>query len=74
MFNHIRWLMIAPQPLSEALVAYVLTRDFYREVEYREQFEQHCDWYDRTAAANQAELQKMQGDFNLFGWFNRRRN
>lgn len=73
MLNHIRWMTIAPQPVSEAIVAYALTRDFYREVEHREQFEQHCDWYTRTAAANQIERQKMQGDFNLFGWFNRRR-
>ena len=73
MLNHLRWLTLAPQPLSEAIVAYALTRDFYREVEYREEFEQYCDWYYRTAAANRAELQRLQGDVNLFGWFNRRR-
>ncbi|MBC7968963.1 MAG: hypothetical protein H7Z11_02315 [Verrucomicrobia bacterium] len=73
MLNHIRWLTIAPQPLSEAIVAYALTRDFYREVEHRAEFEDYCDWYYQTAAANQAELQRMQGDINLFGWFNRRR-
>jgi hypothetical protein len=73
MLNHLRWIAIAPQPLAEAIVVYALTRDFYREVEYREEFERHCNWYRRTAAANQAELQRMQGDVNLFGWFNRRR-
>ena len=73
MFKHIRWFMIAPQSVSEAIVAYASTRDFYREVRHREEFERYCDWYYRTAAANQAELQRMQGDFNLFGWFNRRR-
>ena len=73
MLNHLRWFAIAPQPVSEALIAYALTRDFYREVEYREEFEHYCDWYYRTAAANRAELQCMQGDLNLLGWFNRRR-
>ncbi|XGV95465.1 MAG: hypothetical protein ACAF41_22305 [Leptolyngbya sp. BL-A-14] len=73
MLNHLRWMTIAPQPLSEAIVTYALMRDFYREVEYRKEFERHCDWYQRTAAANQAELQRMQGDLNFLGWFNRRR-
>ena len=73
MLNHLRWITIAPQPLSEALITYAFTRNFYREVEYREEFEQYCDWYYRTAAANQAEFQRMKGDINLFGWFNRRR-
>jgi len=72
MFKHIRWFTIAPPSVSEAIVAYALTRDFYREVEYRTEFEDYCDWYYRTAAANQAELRKMQSDFNFFGWFNRR--
>lgn len=73
MLNHIRWFTIAPQPISEAIVAYALTRDFHREVKHREQFEHYCAWYRNTAAANQAELQKMHGDFNLLGWFNRKR-
>lgn len=73
MLNHLRWLTIAPQPLSEAIVTYALTRDFYREVAYRAEFEDYCNWYYQTAAANQAELQRMQGDLNFLGWFNRRR-
>lgn len=73
MLNHLRWITIAPQPLSEAIVTYALTRDFYREVEYRAEFEDYCNWYYETAAANRAELQRMQGDLNFLGWFNRRR-
>lgn len=73
MLNDLRWFTIAPQPVSEAIVTYALTRDFYREVEHRAAFDDYCDWYYRTAATNRAELQRMQGDINFLGWFNRRR-
>ncbi len=73
MLNHLRWMAIAPPAVSEALIAHALTRDFYREVEYREEFEQYCDWYHRTATANREEHQRMQRDLNLLAWFNRGR-
>ena len=41
MFKHIRWFTIAPPSVSEAIVAYALTREFYREVEYRTEFEDY---------------------------------
>ena len=72
MYNDIRWLAPLPPDLLEALVAYHLTREFYREVEQRERFHQYCQWYYETAAQCQREAGRMQRDINLLGWFYRR--
>lgn len=69
----LRWIAFAPKPISEALIAYALTREFHREVEYRQDFAYYCQWYRETAAKHQQELQTMQSDINLFGWFCRKR-
>ncbi len=74
MLNDIRWLAPLPPAILEALVAYNLTREFYREVEYREEFDRYVQWYRATAATNQRELQKMQRDINVLGWFNQHRH
>lgn len=58
-----------PTPAAESLQRNQIVRDFYAEVRYRQEFEQHCQWYYATAKQHQQELQKMQGDFNIFGWF-----
>lgn len=57
----------------EILQAYQFTAEFYREVQYREDFERHCQWYDETAERHRQELEKMRGDINIFGWFSRGR-
>jgi hypothetical protein len=74
MTSRFSWLIPnpAPQPAPEVLEAQVLTREFYREVEHREEFDRYCQWYRDTATKHQQELQKMRGDINLFGWFCRR--
>jgi len=54
------------------IITFEFTRNFYREVAHRQEFEQYCDWYYTTALKNQQELNKMRGDINLFGWFVRR--
>jgi hypothetical protein len=71
--NDLRWFTPLPQPLLEALEVHQVTHDFHREVHYREEFEHYCEWYRATAEKNQQELKKMQGDFNVFGWFCRKR-
>jgi uncharacterized protein YjaZ len=71
MLNDIRWLTPLPPSLLEALVAYELTRRFYQEVQYREELAEYCQWYQEIAAKNRLEMQRMQGDINLLGWFNR---
>ncbi|NER35504.1 MAG: hypothetical protein F6J93_16180 [Oscillatoria sp. SIO1A7] len=57
---------------SEVLEIYEVSREFYREVEYREEFERYCQWYYETADRHQQELKKMRGDINIFGWFSRK--
>lgn len=73
MSENFRWFAPVPQPVPEALVIYDLTRQFYRELEQREEFDRYCQWYRATAAQHQQELEKMRGDINLLGWFDRRR-
>jgi hypothetical protein len=64
---------ILPQPpvSAEILKEYKVTREFYQEVKYRQDFERYCEWYYSTAKQHQQELEKMQGDFNILGWFRR---
>lgn len=66
---------ILPPPETEAqaiLQSHYAAHEFYREVRYREAFEQYCQWYAETAAANQRDLTQMQRELNLLGWLNRR--
>ena len=60
----------APQPeMMEILEACHVTREFYQELQYREEFERYCDWYYLTAKQHQQELEEMREDLNIFGWF-----
>ncbi|WP_293124669.1 hypothetical protein [Microcoleus sp. bin38.metabat.b11b12b14.051] len=61
-------------PAAEIFQQNQIVREFYGEIKYRQELERHCQWYYATAKQHQQELQKMQGDFNLFGWFCRRRS
>jgi hypothetical protein len=65
----LRWIAPIPAPTAEGLVAFELTREFYREVDNREEFERYCEWYRSTAKKHQQELEKMRRDINLMGWF-----
>jgi hypothetical protein len=56
-------------PELETLELQQIAYDFRREVEHREAFEQHCQWYRDAAAYHQKELLQMQTEVNLFGWF-----
>jgi hypothetical protein len=73
MSSNLHWIVPAqPQPdPSDILVAYNITHHFYREVEYRDAFERHCQWYRETAEMHQQEWRAMQGDLNILGWFRR---
>ena len=68
-FKELRSIFPALQPEIEILEAHQVAREFYREVEYREDFANYCQWYYETAERHQKELQKMRGDLNIFGWF-----
>lgn len=57
------------QPAAEILQAHQTAQQFYREVKYRENFKNYCQWYYATAQQHQEELQKMRGDINIFRWF-----
>lgn len=61
----------APQPTPEAFIVHKMTHDFYQEVKYREAIENYCQWYWAMAEKHQQELQKMQQDINILGWFYR---
>ncbi|MBE9122174.1 hypothetical protein IQ269_15525 [Tychonema sp. LEGE 07199] len=61
-------------PAAEIFQQKQIVREFYAEIKYREELERHCQWYYATAKQHQQEFQKMQGDFNIFGWFCRRRS
>lgn len=60
-----------PPPPADIFAVYQATREFYREVEYRQEFESYCQWYRATADNHRKEYQKMQSDINIWGWFNR---
>jgi len=49
-----------------------LACEFRLELEYREKFQQHCQWYRETAEKHRQEAVAMKKDINIFGWFLRR--
>ena len=74
MSNDLRWIApMPPEPEYEVLEIHQFTREFYDEVDQRQQFDRYCQWYYATADRNRQELQKMRSDFNLLGWFYRGR-
>jgi len=60
-----------PQNQVELLRTYQVSREFYQEVQHRQNFERHCQWYRQTAELHRQEVQKMQQDINILGWFRR---
>ncbi len=73
MLEEFRQIIPPSTPAAEILVRHQLAFEFRREVEYRAEFKQYCQWYRETAARHQEELAKMQGDINIFRWFSGRR-
>jgi hypothetical protein len=59
--------------LPDTVIAFEMTRNFYREVEDRQEHAEYCRWYRQVAQQHQQEFAKMQNDVNLMGWFRRDR-
>jgi hypothetical protein len=60
-----------PQPEAhEMFAASHVTREFYREVQHRADFEEYCLWYRQVAEQHRRELSQMRKEINFFGWFN----
>ncbi|NEO85915.1 MAG: hypothetical protein F6J87_16925 [Spirulina sp. SIO3F2] len=66
------FLIPAPPPANEVFATHQLAWEFRHEVQQRQAHQDYCDWYAQVARQHQQELVKMQGDWNLFGWFMRR--
>ncbi len=62
-----------PPPAADLFATYQLTVEFRDELAYRQRHQAYCEWYAAAAAQHRRELESMRGDFNLFGWFLRRR-
>jgi len=72
MSEEFRQIVPTPPPAADSFATYQLAQEFHQETQYRQEFESYCQWYRQTAQRHQQELQKMQGDINLFRWFCRR--
>lgn len=59
----------ANSPATEIFQISQTTQEFYQEVKYREDFQNYCQWYYEIAEQHQKELQKMQSDINILGFF-----
>lgn len=55
----------------DVLKTYQVSREFYQEVQYRQEFDRYCQWYHQTAERHRQELQKMRRDLNILSWFRR---
>ena len=69
MSQDFRWIIPSPPPQADILEAHHLATEFRREVEYREDFKNYCEWYRQTSLKHQQELEKMRNDINILGWF-----
>lgn len=68
--DNLRLIIPAPQPETEETFAtYQATSQFYWEVQSREAMSLYCEWYYTTAKRHRQELQQMQGELNILGWF-----
>ena len=72
MLNRLYWLVPNPEPAIDNFAVYQTTREFYREVEVREEFEAYCQWYEQVSLEHQRDLQKMRREANFFSFFRRR--
>ncbi|MBW4619166.1 MAG: hypothetical protein KME17_07380 [Cyanosarcina radialis HA8281-LM2] len=60
-------------PAAEIFISYRMAHEFRREAEYRQAMADYCQWYQSTAELHQQEAEKLKGDINIMGWFNRGR-
>ncbi|NET34514.1 MAG: hypothetical protein F6K19_21230 [Cyanothece sp. SIO1E1] len=67
--RYARPIALGTQPHHEILELHQISYNFHREVSYRESFEQYCHWYRSMAECHRQELQDMQADINILGWF-----
>jgi hypothetical protein len=59
------------QEIIEYLELHQIAQELHLEIEYREQFEQYCEWYYQTAQQHQQDYARMQLEPNLLSLFNR---
>ncbi len=72
--ENLRYILPSLPPVADERIAiHHVTREFFREVEFRDDRRRYCQWYRQTARQHQRELEAMRGDINLFGWFCQRR-
>ncbi|MDY6896762.1 MAG: hypothetical protein SWZ49_01610 [Cyanobacteriota bacterium] len=57
--------------IEETIAVNETSRQFYRELEVRSEFNSYCEWYYDTVKTNREELEKMRGELNIFQWFRR---
>ncbi len=63
----------AEPEVEENFAAQQVTKEFYDEVEVRNEFKNYCEWYKETARIHRQELERMRGELNILRWFLRRR-
>ncbi len=70
MSHDLRWIApTPPEPDFVVLEVHQLTHEFHEEVQHRQEFDRYCQWYYATARKHRREVQNMQNDLNLLGWF-----
>jgi hypothetical protein len=60
-----------PTTNSEIFAIHVVTKQFYQEVQYRQEFQNYCEWYYSVGEKHRQEAEKMRNDLNIMGWFTR---
>jgi hypothetical protein len=69
-FQPFQQIIPLPQPQAEdILLAHQASFDFFAEVKFRAALAESYEQYQQLAAQHQRELEAMQHDINLFGWF-----
>ncbi len=69
MLEEFRQIIPMPPKAADIFATYQLAHEFHREAEHRQELERHTEWYRLTAERHRQELEKMQGDINVLGWF-----
>lgn len=69
MYHDFEQILPVLPPTEDVFASRQTTHQFYAELRHRQELERYCQWYEAVAQQHQRELQKMQGDINLFGWF-----
>ena len=74
MSEELRRIIPTPPPAAdEVFGVHQVSGEFYREVQYRQEFERYCQWYYEIAEHHRQELQKMRSELSILGWFLRGR-